>query len=173
MFDAMAIPEGYAADPVGHYRAVRARLFDHPGAPRQAASPPAPARPSPPPEVPPENVVGLAGPQLTDWSDLRLTELLDYASVASGVPKLLICSRARWGRVIRARRLYYWAARKAGKRSFPEIGRVVRVDHTSVLHGARKMREQIAAGVIAEPVFDPQIARACRARYLASLGVVS
>jgi hypothetical protein len=173
MFDAVAIPEGYAADPVGYYRGVRARLFDHPGEPRQAALPPPPARPSPPPEVPPENVVGLAGPQLTDWSDLRLTELLDYASTVSGVPKPLICSRARYGRVMRARRLYYWAARKAGKRSFQEIGRVVRVDHTSVLHGARTMQKHIDDRKIAEPLFDPQIARACRARYLATLGVVS
>jgi hypothetical protein len=153
---------------------VRARLFDHPGEPRQEASPPPPpARPSPPLEVPPENAASLAGPQLTDWSDLRLTELLDYASVASGVPKLLICSRARWGRVMRARRFYYWAARKAGKRSFQEIGRVVRVDHTSVLHGARTMQKHIDDRKIAEPVFDPEIARACRARYLATLGVVS
>ena len=167
-----AIPDAYAADPVAYYRGVRLRLA---AAPAVREEPPAPP-PSPPHEPPPPEqayACRLLSRDPGDWVGLRLIEILDYVCLAHGVRREAIAGRSRTSRIMRARRAYYWMARQGEIRSYPEIGRLVGVDHTSVLHGVRRLDAEIAAGKAARPVFDPEIAAAVRARYLASIGRAS
>lgn len=47
--------------------------------------------------------------------------------------------------------IYYRLRRELGL-SLMQVGRMLNKDHTSVLHGYRKMEERIAAGYVLEPL---------------------
>jgi hypothetical protein len=171
MFD---IPDAYAADPAGYYRDVRARL----AAPPTARPPePPPTRLEEPQDPAPASLMiasdrgqRLHANVLEHWGDLRLAELIDYACTATGVDKRALMGPCRRREIMLARRLFFWMAMQAGSYPSTAVGRALAKDHSTVLHGRRKFESAIADGKIARPAFDPEIARACRARYLAAFG---
>lgn len=55
-----------------------------------------------------------------------------------------IMSRTRLFRIVYARHICFYVARKVIKISLPEIGRRMGCDHTTVLHGVRKIEAQLS-----------------------------
>ena len=53
-----------------------------------------------------------------------------------GVTREDVLGRSRVGRIVEARQHCYWHFRERG-RTFPEIARIMRRDHSSVIHGRR------------------------------------
>jgi chromosomal replication initiation ATPase DnaA len=67
------------------------------------------------------------------FSDIQ--RCLDAVSEATNVSLLDLLSDRRSRPLARPRQLAMWLARKSTLKSLPQIGRAMRRDHTSVLHG--------------------------------------
>lgn len=79
-----------------------------------------------------------AEPQNTSMDKLRIMMAVELASDATGVPKADIMGQSRVAHIARARHLAYAKAREYGV-SFAAIGRGFGRDHTTVMHGVRKV----------------------------------
>lgn len=71
-------------------------------------------------------------------------DCVQAAAAATGVPYSAITGRSRVGSVTRARQMAAWLARQCTVASLPAIGRVLRRDHTTVLHSVRVARDLLA-----------------------------
>lgn len=67
--------------------------------------------------------------------------LLSLVADVTGVTVKEILSRSRHRRIVRARHIYCYAARTVWDFSFPRIGRHLGLDHSTVLHGVKKVME--------------------------------
>jgi hypothetical protein len=76
----------------------------------------------------------------------KLKDLLDIVLAVTGLPKVGVLSERRDNEVVKARHIFFWLARRFTLRSLPYIGRMIGGrDHTTVLHGTRKVEAAIIA----------------------------
>ena len=75
---------------------------------------------------------------------MRLAKIAYFVSQATGVPVVLIRSARRQTEITRARYMFFWLARECTPLSFPAIGLWCGRDHSTVMHGAKKVSENIA-----------------------------
>jgi len=78
-----------------------------------------------------------------------VSEIIDLVSISTGIPTTDITGPWRRDDIIRARHLAMWVARHATDKSFPQIARVFKRDHTTVLYaiGAFEKRCQRDPGL--------------------------
>jgi hypothetical protein len=113
-----------------HYRAVRARIAGM----RPAPPPPAPRQalpPDPPPPPPPDPVARLP------VSD-RTRQSLRHVLTAYGATWDDVTGPAHHARTVTMRRAVYWLMHCNGF-SLSRIGALTHRDHTSILHGLKKV----------------------------------
>lgn len=92
----------------------------------------------PPPALTPNDII--AGEKFTGRACIRLV------SYMTGVSMVDLCSHRRSRRLIEARQIYYWMARRFTLLSFPQIARICGDrDHTTALHGCRIVDRNVAA----------------------------
>lgn len=70
-----------------------------------------------------------------------VTRIVFAASQLTGLDPVLIVSNRREPQVVRVRDAVAWVAREATTRSYPEIGRALRRDHSSVLTAVKRADE--------------------------------
>jgi len=75
-------------------------------------------------------------PRLCNAIADRLTQRI---SALRNVPYMEIIGRRRSKTIVEARHLVWWTVRKTTCFSYPEIGRIFGVDHTSIVHACRKI----------------------------------
>lgn len=86
----------------------------------------------------------------TDW---KVHELLTIVAAISGLSVGDLKSEQRSLNLVRPRHVFFWLARRFTSRSLPFIGTVCGGrDHTTVLHGVRKI--EVVAAAIAPPDRD-------------------
>ncbi len=99
-------------------------------------------------------------PQKWNWGDCSFRRyeyppLKDIMAACAGyyhVEVEDIKSHRRYALIVRARQMYFYLARNMTPRSLPDIGRFCAgKDHTTVMHGARKIAALVNAG---DPVLD-------------------
>lgn len=128
-----------------------------------------PLSPHLPPALNAEAISSLQdGHQLYDGPSLH--SIMQAACVVTGVTMMECGAPYRERRIVRARHIYFYLARTLTPRSFPEIGRQCgRRDHTTVLHGYRKVKARLPeyADVIAAVVLvlGRQVDDAAKARW--------
>jgi hypothetical protein len=70
----------------------------------------------------------------------KLKDLLDIVLAVTGLPKVGVLSERRDAEAVKARHIFFWLARRFTLRSLPYIGQKTGGrDHTTVLHGTRKV----------------------------------
>jgi hypothetical protein len=111
-----------------HYRAVRARIAGTRPAP---PPPPAPRQALPPPPAPPDPVARLP------VSD-RTRQSLRHVLAAYGATWDDVTGPAHHARTVTMRRAVYWLMHCNGF-SLSRIGALTHRDHTSILHGLKKV----------------------------------
>lgn len=68
-----------------------------------------------------------------------MEQILKGVCTALRVGKLDMYSPHRAAHLVEARHIFYWCARYFTARSYPEIGRFIKRDHATVMHGVRKV----------------------------------
>jgi hypothetical protein len=76
---------------------------------------------------------------LDDLAKCELAEILRAVSIASGVKRDDLRGPRRFTPITRARQVFFWLARRYTFYSLPDIGRYLDMDHTTVLHGVRRV----------------------------------
>jgi hypothetical protein len=74
-----------------------------------------------------------------------------------GIDSLLIWSKQRGPTLCEARQLACWAVREKTGWSYPEVGRALRLDHSTVIHGVRKTCAKVRDGTgtrFLKPAYD-------------------
>jgi len=84
-----------------------------------------------------------------------MRHILKRVSEASGIPIRDLRGMYRDKRICLYREIFYYLARSLAARTYPEIGRFIRRDHTSVMSGAKKiaalrLREKELCHVLAD-----------------------
>lgn len=74
-----------------------------------------------------------------------LEQILEAVSKSLKVGRLDLFSHHRLPHLVEARQMFYWFARVYTARSYPEIGRFLKRDHCTVMHGVRKIENRKAA----------------------------
>jgi hypothetical protein len=70
----------------------------------------------------------------------KLNDLLEIVLAVTGLPKIGMLSERRDAEAVKARHIFFWLARRFTLRSLPYIGQKTGGrDHTTVLHGTRKV----------------------------------
>ena len=95
-------------------------------------APPKPSKPSLP-QLVWVRVLSPDGPNET-----TLTDILREVAIAHGVSESDMRSHRRLRGIVDARFEYFYRAVQETARSFPEIGRMIKKDHSSVYNGCRK-----------------------------------
>lgn len=80
---------------------------------------------------------------LADRAPVRVTQIVRAVSEGTGLTVAEILGQSRLGPIARARQLVMFEAYAAGY-SMAHIGRILRRDHTTVMHGIRAERERRA-----------------------------
>ncbi len=73
----------------------------------------------------------------------RLKDILREVCLVSHLPASAMLSERRARAITSARRVYCYVARTHTEKSWPQIGRVIRKDHTSCMYLARTAQEHI------------------------------
>lgn len=73
-----------------------------------------------------------------DWS---IDGIVRWVAAETGVPRRDILSPLRDARTYRARALVAWGARRSLRRSFPQIGRSLDRDHSSIMEAIRRAEQ--------------------------------
>ena len=82
-----------------------------------------------------------------------LHEILKIVSEETGVKMMCLMSHRRQAPTVRARMMYFHAARECTSKSFPQIAKHCGDrDHTTVLHGIGKIRDK-------PDMFEPELGR--------------
>lgn len=74
----------------------------------------------------------------------RMSVLLRATAAGTGVPVDDIKSTSRMEHACRARQIFFWLARHYSPCSFPQIGNYLGKDHSTVVHGVKKVSARIA-----------------------------
>src|SRR5262249_34915259 len=95
-----------------------------------------------------------------DPPPISIATISKAVSAHYGVTRLELCSQRRLAKIARPRQVAFWLCRHLTSRSYPEIGRRFGdKDHTTVLHGVRKMEAVIPQ----TPELQEDIAAICKA----------
>ena len=70
-------------------------------------------------------------------SVIKVADIVRIVSAVCDVHRELLTSEKRQPKYVRARFMIYWLVRKFIGASLPQIGRILRRDHSSVLHGIK------------------------------------
>ena len=90
---------------------------------------------------PAEPILPPIGPKITAHAIIRFT------CAYFGIPRTAIFSTRRARHLVDKKFCLYWCMRELTKLSLPEIGRIAGgKDHSSILHGIRRVEASIAAG---------------------------
>lgn len=92
----------------------------------------------------------------------KIMEIIDQVAKLTGYTREDIIGPSRNKHLVGVRHFAMWRAYEETGRSFPEIGLVFKRDHTSVLHGVRKVRAMNPAEI---GIFEPKpvrLTRKCR-----------
>lgn len=73
----------------------------------------------------------------------NLQTILEVISEYYGVSENSIKSKTRKVKSVRARQIYFYIAYKTSGKGLAEIGKLVNRDHTTVIHGIRKIEGEI------------------------------
>lgn len=76
-----------------------------------------------------------------DLPEPSLRDILEAVVTVTGVSSLCIKSPRRYVRIVRARMILIYLARSMTSKSFPQIGKFLNRDHTTALHGFKKVDE--------------------------------
>lgn len=90
--------------------------------------------------------------------DISVRAIIGVVSQAMDQPEVAIRGRRRTASLSRARFMVYGLARAVTLRSFPEIGRIMLRDHTSICHGMQRFDQFMESEPDFAETFD-----ACRA----------
>ena len=81
-----------------------------------------------------------------------IAEITDLVAEYFGMTELHLLSDRRTHDVLKPRHVLYWLCKQTTPHSYPQIGRFLGGrDHTTILHGCRRIEKLIAAG---EPIAD-------------------
>ena len=119
-----------------HYAAVKARIAGAARRPPPQVQPLLVVRPAPP-EPEPDEEPDLRPPLLAGAPIGRTRDLVEPVLQRHMVTWKQVAGRDRKQAIVAARQECMWVLNKAGM-SLPMIGRFMRRDHTTVLHGVRK-----------------------------------
>ncbi len=72
------------------------------------------------------------------------TDILNRVSAARDISPAMIRGPRRWASIVRARHEVAWLLRQHTAMSYPEIGRLLDRDHSSVMHGVRCIAAAVA-----------------------------
>lgn len=147
-----AVQPRSAAELRAHYAAVRRRLWTS----AAVRAPAQPERTTPcltvallnalaSPAVPPEGPV-IVGSFLHHLRPLTATDLVAEAAGAFGVPMGAVLGPCREPWLTRPRYVAMWLIRECLGHSLQQIGDLFGRDHTSVIHGLRRVADQAEAG---------------------------
>lgn len=75
-------------------------------------------------------------------SKVRMKDLLPIVAEHYNVKPSDILGKRKLAKFTKPRQVFYWICRLKLEKSYPEIGRFMKRDHTTVLYGARRCREQ-------------------------------
>lgn len=136
----------FTNDLIDHYREVRARLRRPPNAVADTGIN-LRREPSTPPEAQTPELKQLA-PQVIDYpkvipfrrTDLTLSGILDIIAVEFNITSVEIRSRRRTKRIAWPRQVAIYLAFQTSKQNTCEMGRYLRFDHTTVMHGKLKVQ---------------------------------
>lgn len=70
---------------------------------------------------------------------LSLANIARISAIVCNVSREEFLSRRRERRIVRARHVFFYLARELTSKSFPEIGYSFGFNHTTVLHGVRRV----------------------------------
>jgi chromosomal replication initiator protein len=76
-------------------------------------------------------------------SEPELEDILRAVSEASGVSVEDIKGECRRKKIIAARQMYCYLARKAGKWSYWRIGNIIGKDHASAMHSCKEIKKML------------------------------
>lgn len=107
------------------------------------------------PAEPQRDFLHVASDDMRTFHDKRITlsSIIVAVAVATQVLPNDLRSPRRHRHVVAARHVYFWIARNYTGKSFPSIGRFCgRMDHTSVMHGVKKVDDNMPeyAAIIAK-----------------------
>ncbi|MEN6569022.1 MAG: helix-turn-helix domain-containing protein [Rikenellaceae bacterium] len=77
--------------------------------------------------------------ELRDYRD-NITNILDEVADKSNIPVELLASKTRQGEIVKHRQFYCMRAREKTNNSLAQIGRLVGIDHATVLHAIKTVR---------------------------------
>lgn len=81
--------------------------------------------------------------------------ITEIVSAVSGISVEEIHGESRFSQTAKARLIVMWLSRRFAKKSYPEIGRLLgKRDHSTAIHGVRRVEKLVADGVVAWPEHD-------------------
>ena len=119
-------------------------LYARPQKPAQPKRPVGRPRKPPPPPVYSDQAIA-AFKDMVGTTRLTLRVIMHAVCIVTNVPASEFLAPPKGTKkVTDARQVYYFLAREILKRSYPEIGNRCGRDHTSVLHGYKKIKANLA-----------------------------
>jgi chromosomal replication initiation ATPase DnaA len=73
-----------------------------------------------------------------------MEQILHAVIKTTRIGRLDIMSAHRAANIMEARHIFYWCARYFTARSYPEIGRFIKRDHCTIMHGVRKLDRDLS-----------------------------
>ncbi len=95
--------------------------------------------------------IGKSGPK----DKISMQAILSAVCAEFDIPHDVIRSVCRLARVVHPRQAFYWLARNTGKWSYPQMGRFMRQDHTTVLHAV----ESATWRILSNPAYGEKLMR--------------
>lgn len=129
-----------------HYRAVQTRL----GIRARSVAPPHFSKPLYDEPIGPQRPFVERYEKLP--SSVKIPEIIDAVCFEYGISRSEFEGARRWQGRVRARMVFYFIARKHGRRSLPQIAYYAKKDHTTVLYGVRRVENM-------RPMFEPLLSR--------------
>ena len=73
---------------------------------------------------------------------IKMKELLIVVAAHYDVPPSEIIGRSKRARYTKPRQAFCWLCRLKLEKTYPEIGRFLKRDHTTIIHAVRKCRQE-------------------------------
>jgi hypothetical protein len=96
------------------------------------------------------------GNAIMDPLPCKIHRLMKVVSLVTDFPILELTSQQRAAQLVKARHILFWLCKRFTSRSYPEIGRKCGGrDHTTVLHGVRRVTKLVRSRGITSPEETP------------------
>ena len=96
-----------------------------------------------PKPTPPAPAKQFAMPKPPPWPIVAEDAILRIVSERRNIPIAVLMSRTQEKLICDARHVVMYLANDVAKRSFPQIGRQLGRDHTTIMHGVQKVRRML------------------------------